>query len=186
MKHVIRKAYWNYEKEEKWINEMASKGMSLDNYSWCKYTFSEGESGEYIYRIELLENRAIHPESQNYLRFLEDNGVEHVASYMRWVYLRKKAADGEFDIYTDITSKIRHYTRVNKMWVVLGAAELCIGLGNLSIATSIFSSGVASNIVGVNFIGGLLCTVIGVLFLILSRRYRKKIKMLKKEAEVHQ
>lgn len=186
MKHIIRKAYWNYEKEEKWINEMAAKGLILDNYSWCKYTFSEGQPNEYIYRIELLENMAHHPESQNYIRFLEDNGVEHVASYMRWVYLRKKAKDGAFDIYTDIESKIRHYTRVNRMWIGLGFAELCIGLSNLGIAASVFASGDYGNIVSVNFIGGLLCTFIGISLMILSAKYRKKIKTLKKEAEVHQ
>lgn len=186
MKHIIRKAYWNYEKEEKWINEMAAKGLNLDSYTWAKYTFSEGEPGEYIYRIELLENRATHPESQNYIRFMEENGVEHVSSFARWIYLRKRAEDGEFDIYTDIESKIRHYSRVNTMWVALGAAEICIGLANLSIATAIFSSGEASNIVGVNFIGGLLCTIIGVLFMLLSKKYSRKIKVLKQEAEIHQ
>lgn len=186
MKHIIRKAFWNYEKEENWINKMAAKGMNLDNYSWMKYTFAEGEPGEYIYRMELLENKADHPESQSYIRFLEDNGVEHVASYIRWIYLRKNAKDGEFDIYTDIESKIRHYSRVNTMWVALGAAELCIGISNLGIASAVLAAGDYGSIVSVNFIGGLLCTIIGILFMLLSRKYRRKIKALKQEAEVHQ
>jgi len=37
--------------------------------------------------IELLENQATHAESGAYIRFLEDNGVECVASHMRWIYL---------------------------------------------------------------------------------------------------
>jgi hypothetical protein len=186
MKHIIRKAYWNFEKEEKWINEMAAKGLSLDNYSWCKYTFTESEPGEYIYRIELLENAAGHPESQNYIGFLEDNGVEHVASYMRWVYLRKKTSEGKFDIYTDIESKIRHYSRIYTLWTGLGAAELCIGFSNLGIAVFVVSDVDYGSIIGINFIGGMLCTVIGILLLLLSGKYRKKIRHLKQEAEVHQ
>ena len=97
-----------------------------------------------------------------------------------------RAVDGKFDIYTDINSKIKHYTSINRMWMTLGAAELAIGAGNLGIATSIFSSGEASNIVGINFIGGLICTVIGIFLLIMSRPLRKKIRKLKQEAQVHQ
>lgn len=186
MKRIIRKAYWDYENEEKWINDMAQKGLLLDNYSWCKYTFQEGENGEYIYRIELMDNRVDHPESQAYLKFLSESGVEHVASYMRWVYLRKRAVDGKFDIYTDINSKIKHYISINRMWMALGAAELAIGVGNLVIATSIFSSVEVSNIVNINFIGGLICTVIGIFLLIMSRPLRKKIRKLKQDAQVHQ
>lgn len=101
MKHIIRKVYWDYENEEKWLNEMSAKGLQLESYTWCKYVFADGVPGEYIYRLELLENLATHPESIKYIQFLEENNVEHVASYMRWVYLRKKASDGEFQVYSD-------------------------------------------------------------------------------------
>ena len=50
MKHIVRKAYVDYEKEE-----MSAKGAALTNYSWCKYTFEDTPKGEYIYRIELLK-----------------------------------------------------------------------------------------------------------------------------------
>ena len=104
MKHIVRKAYWDFEKEEAWLNEMSARGMAMTDYSWCRYVFEDAPNRQYIYRIELLENMPTHPESIAYLRFLEESGVEYVASYMRWVYLRKPAADGPFDIYTDIDS----------------------------------------------------------------------------------
>ena len=97
MKYVIHKAIWNYEKEEQWLNEMSAKGLAFTDYSWCRYVFTDAPAGQYIYRIELLENMPTHPESQSYLRFLEESGVEFVSSYMRWVYLRKPASDGAFD-----------------------------------------------------------------------------------------
>ena len=29
MKHIIWKPYWNYEKEEKWLNDMSAKGLAM-------------------------------------------------------------------------------------------------------------------------------------------------------------
>ena len=187
MKHVVRKAYWDYEKEEKWINDMTAKGMHLDNYSWCKYTFVEGEPGEYIYRLELLENTATHAESIAYLKFLEENGVEHVSSYMRWVYLRKKATEGPFEVYTDIESKMKYFKRVNSFWLSLSLAEITIGLANLGIwianQTAIEEY---SKFINVNLIGGAICTFIGLGCLSLSRPLRKKMRQLKNESHVHE
>ena len=30
MKYIVRKAFWDYEKEEKWLNEMSAKGWLTD------------------------------------------------------------------------------------------------------------------------------------------------------------
>ena len=79
MKYVIWKAYWDYEKEEQWLNEMSARGMAITDYSWCRYVFTDAPNGAYNYRIELLEYMPTHPESMAYLRFLEENGVEVVA-----------------------------------------------------------------------------------------------------------
>ena len=186
MKHIVRKAYWDYEKEEHWLNEMSGKGLQLSNYSWCKYTFSEGEIGEYIYRIELLDHYASHPESQAYLRFLEESGVEHVASYQRWVYLRKKSSGEPFEVYTDIESRIKYYSRVNKFWTALGFAELAIGIANLVIAASHIATEIAGTATKLNIFFGAFCSAVGIAFLLLSRPLRRKIRRLKKEGKVHQ
>lgn len=112
MKKVLWKWYINYEREEKWLNAMAEKGWAMTGYTWCRYEFTKCAPGEYQYRIELLENMAGHSESLKYLDFLSESGIEHVASYMRWIYLRKKAGDTPFDLFSDIDSRIRHYRRV--------------------------------------------------------------------------
>ncbi len=119
MKHIVWKAYWDFEREEQWLNEMAARGLSLSDYSWCRYVFEDTPPGKYLYRIELLRYTPAHPESAAYLRFLEENGVEHVTSYLRWVYLRKPAAEGAFDLYTDADSRLRFYRRVRALWAVL-------------------------------------------------------------------
>lgn len=61
---------WDFEKEEKWLNEMSAKGMQLVGVGIFKYIFEEGNPGEYFYRIELLEELPTHPESISYIRFM--------------------------------------------------------------------------------------------------------------------
>lgn len=101
-----------FEEEEKWINEMAAKGLNLIDTNGFTYTFQEGTPGEYTYRMEFLAKLPTHYESVKYLQFLEETGVEHVISFMRWVYLRKKKSDGEFVLYSDLKSKLNHYQRI--------------------------------------------------------------------------
>lgn len=182
MKHIVWKAFWNYEKEEKWLNQMAADGMTLYSYSACRYVFEETFNKQYVYRIELLDNKPTHPESIAYLRFLEENGVECVASHMRWLYLRKDASQGSFDIYTDIDSKIIHYKRIYTLWnslmfvsFISAILNLLIGIINLNIGEVLgdFSYG--------NIVIGLCLLPIGLLAFILGKPIRKKIKKLEQE-----
>jgi hypothetical protein len=124
MKKIIKKAFWDFEKEEKWLNEMAVKGLAMTDYSWCRYVFNSSEPGEYIYRIELLKEPVTHPESEKYINFMEDTGAEFVGSYMKWVYFRKKASEGEFEIYSDTDSKIAHYKKIINYWNFFAIVEL--------------------------------------------------------------
>lgn len=183
MKHIVRKISWDYEKEEKWLNEMSAKGMALTDYSWCRYVFTDAPDNEYTYRIELLEHRASHVESAAYIRFLEENGMECVATYMRWIYLRKKTAEGSFDIYSDIESKIKHYKRVIVLLDTFMWMELSIGLINIVIGIINLSR---TNFAIVNIIEGCALTLLGLLFLRLSSPTRNKIKILQKEKSIRE
>jgi hypothetical protein len=107
---------WDFEKEEKWLNEMSAKGMQLVGVGIFKYIFEEGNPGEYSYRIELLEELPTHPESIAYIRFMEDTGAEHIASILRWVYFRKKTSRQAFDLFSDIDSRINHLKKV--LWLL--------------------------------------------------------------------
>ena len=54
---IIRKWFWvwEFEKEEKWLNEMAEKGWALEGVGFCKYRFTACEPGKYTARLELME-----------------------------------------------------------------------------------------------------------------------------------
>lgn len=123
---TIRKWFWvwEFEKEEAWLNEMASNGWVLDSVSYCTYSFVRCEPGEYTVRTEM------HPDDETYVRFMEETGAEYVGRMMLWIYFRKKTEDGVFDLYSDIDSKIGHLDRIGKMLTAVGGANLIIGVVN--------------------------------------------------------
>ena len=184
MKYIVHKAYWDYEKEERWLNEMSAKGMTLSDYSWCRYVFVETPNNEYIYRIELLKNLAAHPESIKYIKFLEENGIEFVTSYLRWIYLRKKSSEGEFEIYSDIESKIKHYSKINLFWTTMATIEFVAGIINLFAGLMNLSE--FGRLFNVNFVLGGLLFLLGAAFLKLDLKIRKKIKILVQEKNIRE
>lgn len=183
MKHIVWKAYWNFEKEEKWLNEMSAKGLALHSYSWCRYVFEESTRGEYIYRIELLDQLASHPESQAYIRFIEETGIECVATYLRWVYFRKNASEGAFNLYSDYDSRIAHYQRVNIFWITFMILELIAGVSNIGIGIINILNYEQSYI---NLVLGIIVSIFGVAFYFFGRPLRKKIKQLRHEKTIHE
>lgn len=132
MRKVIKKWFWawDFEKEEKWLNEMSAKGLALVDYAWCRYSFEECAPGEYTNKIQLLEHRPNHPESEQYIRFMEETGAEQVASYINWVYFRKKTAEGPFELFSDIESKMNHLILIKKLFLPLAYMNLLVALGN--------------------------------------------------------
>jgi hypothetical protein len=191
MKKVIRKLYWNSIREENWINQLAAKGLSLCDYSWGRYVFEVTEPGTYSYRIELLEKNAKNTESELYLNFLEESGVEVVAHYWRWVYLRKKTADGPFALFSDNESRIQHLTRITRLYLALALMEISIGIANLMLGISDFMDGwnhndkfVLQSVHSWNVFGGALCLILGIVFFFTLYRpvnYQKKKLIREKE-----
>ena len=123
---TIRKWFWvwDFEKEERWLNEMALQGWVLDGVGWCTYHFRRCEPGEYTVRLEMR------PYDESYVAFMEETGAEFVGRMMAWIYFRKKAEEGAFDLYSDIDSRIAHLDRIGKMLTVIGGLNLVIGILN--------------------------------------------------------
>ncbi len=180
---IIRKKFYDHENEEKWLNEMSDKGLLLTNYTWGKYTFEDCAPQAYTYRIEMLDAPVTSPKSVDYLAFMADAGIEHVATYGRWVYLRKKRADGPFDVYSDIDSRIKHYQRIGTVWTVLAFSYLPMILVFSSQLMQHLSKphGAPFYILIVAIFASLTAIIV---FFCIGRPYRKKIKMLKKEKDI--
>ena len=115
---------WDFDKEEEWLNTMAQSGWVLDGVSFAKYHFVRCEPGEYTVRLEM------HERDEAYLHFMEETGAEYVGRVMNWIYFRKKTADGSFDLFSDLDSRIAHLDRICTLLKPIGAANLVIGLAN--------------------------------------------------------
>ena len=49
----------------------------------------------------------------------EDAGAEYVGGCVNWIYFRRKAELGSFDLFSDIDSRIAHLARIGKsLWLI--------------------------------------------------------------------
>ena len=121
---------WDFEKEERWLNEMAMDGWALCKVGFCTYVFERTQPGEYIIRLEL------HQHDERYIEFMHDTGAEVAGRIFAWIYFRRKSELGAFDIFSDIDSKIVHLNKIGRMLALIGGANLIIGFVN-SLNTSV-------------------------------------------------
>lgn len=123
---TIRKWFWvwSFEKEEEWLNEMAMNGWVLQGVGLCTYRFERCEPGEYSVRLEM------HPYDEAYISFMRQTGAEYIGRMAMWIYFRKETADGPFDLFSDIDSRISHLDKIGKMLTAVGGANLVIGIAN--------------------------------------------------------
>lgn len=115
---------WDFDKEERWLNTMAQQGWVLDRLGFCRYEFVRCEPGEYIVRLEMREH------DEGYLSFMADTGAEYVGRMVKWIYFRRKAEFGPFDIFSDLDSRLAHLKKISWMLRFVGFANLLIGLVN--------------------------------------------------------
>lgn len=177
MRSTIHKVFfiWNFDKEEKWLNEMAAKGLCLVSVGFCKYEFEDCEPGEYKICLQLLDKMPRHPESQKYIEFLEATGAEHIGSFTRWVYFRKKATDGEFELFSDNASRIKYLSGVIGFLTLITITNLIVGINNVFLAVSLVSP--------VNYLG-FINLALGIWGTFGSIRLSGKRKRMKQESQL--
>ena len=124
---TIRKWFWvwDYEKEELWLNAMAQEGWALQRVGFATYYFERTEPGEYIVRLECRKK------DEGYVSFVTDMGAEYIGRIAMWVYFRRKAELGEFELNGDLDSRIEQLTTIGRMLLLVGIGNLLIGLSNL-------------------------------------------------------
>jgi len=134
MKKIVHKLFWiwDFEKEEKWLNEMAQQGWVLSKVGFGRFEFDECKPGEYALCLQMLENNPCAPESEKYIKFVEETGAEHIGSIIRWVYFRKKTVDGPFELISDRAGRIKHLSTIIHFMLPLGLLNLGVFSMNYS------------------------------------------------------
>ena len=155
MRTTIRKWFWawEFEEEEKWLADMAAQGKALVSARYATYEFEDGAPGEYAVRLEMLEHAPDSAEGRQYIEFVESTGAEYVGKVMKWVYFRKKTADGPFELHGDNATRLKHLKRIIALLrplavvnVGLAGYNLCVGIGltsPMNVVCSMLSVAVA-------------------------------------------
>lgn len=125
------KFFWDYKKEEAWINQMAQEGFHLIDFTTGKYVFEKGIPGEYVYRYqyspeETSAERAAQAEKN------KKSGVQIIRSQGGWLVLRKKSASGSFPVLVADEEKIRHYQSLMRAANTLAIICLVFGIVNVT------------------------------------------------------
>ncbi|AJH20128.1 MULTISPECIES: DUF2812 domain-containing protein [Bacillus] len=113
------KFFLDFEKEEKWLEEMAWKGYQLKSNTFgYKFKIAEPEDAtiKIDYRIFYRRSDFI-----NYCTLFEDSGWKHIAG--KWwagtQYFKKIDEESEDDIFSDQMSRAGKYKRLSKTFLEL-------------------------------------------------------------------
>ena len=173
MKKVMYRFYLDYEKEEKWINEMAAHGWHLKKFSFGRFTFTKGEPDAFIYRNEFISGMSTN-EKKDYFEFLKDSGITIINEFGGWVYMKKAAAEGPFEIYTDTRSKIAYYKRMLNIFLFLFFVNAWMGIMNISVFGDKVKTGFISPTIGVLNIAAALLIAFPIFKIIQRKRALEK------------
>lgn len=167
---------WQWEKEEAWLNEMAAKGFGLISTTAFRYEFEDITPGEYIYRMEMLNAAPSLPENQKYIAFLEETDAEMVGTCNQWVYFRKRAECGPFELFSDHDSRVRHLSRIQHLLLLLMPMALISGLMNVIL----FYDSIP------NLVCGCVVLLLFAVTLFAFMQISGKKKRLKREREIYE
>ncbi len=179
MEKIIRKIFfiWDFEKEENWLNEMSAEGWQLCKVGFCIYTFEKSEIKDYIYRLQLLEKSPSHPESKKYIAFVEETEAEYVASMLNWVYFRKKAGTGGFNLFSDIDSRLKHLNRMLLLAGIASGINIYNGFNQVILGYQNYKF---------NFVLGIICLSLGILIGLGFLKLLSEKNKLLKEKTLHE
>ncbi|MCM1541101.1 MAG: DUF2812 domain-containing protein [Blautia sp.] len=133
--------YFDKDKETEWLNGMAQDGWAMSGFFAGFYRFDSCQKGAYLYQVDFTDR--LFSVSNDYREFMQEMGVEIVANWGFWTFLRRPASEGAFELYTDVESQIEHYTKIRRMFKVAAILELICFFMELFAAYNGFSLGYA-------------------------------------------
>lgn len=183
------------EEMERYLNKMSHEGWQCCEIVRNELRFVRGEQDEYTYRVQYFyESRD--GEKDDYLRTLGETGAALVGEYGEALILRKKTANGAFELYSDLDSKIAalEKRRSHARNMMLGALVLVLLRGEYAykaISQYGFSNWLDTQldspvymVLTILIVAGLLAG--GIAGMISVRREGKKIEELKRRRMIEE
>ncbi|WP_026700784.1 DUF2812 domain-containing protein [Salibacterium aidingense] len=120
------KCFIDYDKEEKWLREMANKGWQLENTSFG-YKFRETTPEDTVIKIDYRTFKK-QDDFMEYRTLFEDSGWEHMlgTKHSGTQYFKKKDNNSDNDIFSDQKSKAGKYKRLSNMFMEVAICYLPI------------------------------------------------------------
>ncbi len=113
---------WDKTEEMNWLNDLAKQGWNLTSFGLGLYSFERCQPGEYVYEAD-LKDKGIRISSA-YREILESQNIEIIPTVGYWFLVRRKAALGPLELYSDTPSQISQYRRIRRMFGAVAALEL--------------------------------------------------------------
>ncbi|MBM7567596.1 DUF2812 domain-containing protein [Paenibacillus sacheonensis] len=118
---------WQYEQEEKWINELSRQGLQWKRGGIIRNEFERDASVRYTYRLDY--QLGLNKEKrEEYLELYRDAGWEFRGNCTpAWFYFRRAwRPEEDPQLYTDRESLVTHYKRLRSMMAVMLLINLFI------------------------------------------------------------
>lgn len=96
----------DFDKEEKWLNKMARKGLAFRKVHGFFYCFGHCKPGEFIYQIDFDEKKSKEGVG-DYVAFRSSCGDQFVHQWKRKIYWKRETASGPFEAENNVAAKLR-------------------------------------------------------------------------------
>jgi hypothetical protein len=118
------KFFIDFDKEEKWLEEMAQQGYQLESHS-IGYKFRQAQPEDAVIRIDYRKFKK-QEDFIDYCTLFEDSGWKHIAGTKNsgTQYFKKLDKDSEEDIFSDKQSKAAKFKRLSEMFVQIAICYL--------------------------------------------------------------
>jgi len=194
---IVKRRYYDIMENEEWLNEMVQDGHAMNDCSAGLFkdvfSFEKCEPGEYTFRVLMLDNNIKHVESMRYLRFLRESGVEHVGSNGNAVYLRKKADNTPFDIFTDRDSRLKYHNKMVRLyvWSLLAYPIIVVIAAGMMMLSRLLDISSEWWYAGAGLFGGVTIGLLLTLGIVIKcfqalRHHRKVVRRLRNEGLLYE
>lgn len=118
--------YIDFEKEEKWLNEMAKEGWKFSGKAFG-YMFNKTIPTNTVIKID-YRTFAKTRDFQDYITLFKDSGWEHIAGtkISGVQYFKKVSESDDTEIFSDTLSKAGRYKRLSNMWLSIATSYITL------------------------------------------------------------